>query len=177
LPYRLATPQQKDQTKRLIADWYRCTCNPRANAVDPGKQRALSHRRGSLSAVFTREILADDPVRGEPVSAPNSLLTGKNTGKFTKFGPSHRLHCLFVSVFRPFWPSFPKQSNRDFWARKQGSYYPEQGSHSAQSGPSPAQFTSANVKADRREEGGPMLGMALLPVAHPMPRAPRTFGR
>jgi hypothetical protein len=68
--------------------------------------------------------MADDAVHGEPVSAPNSLLTGKNTGKFAKLGPSQLLPCLVVSVFRPLWPNFPKQSNREFWARKQGSYYP-----------------------------------------------------
>ena len=73
--------------------------------------------------------------------SPNSLLTGKNTGKFAKLGPaSQLLHCLVVSVFRPLWPNFPKQSNREFWARKQGSYYPEQGSHSAPSGTLPAQI-------------------------------------
>jgi hypothetical protein len=31
--------------------------------------------------------LADNAVHREPVSAPNSLLTGKNTGKFAKLGP------------------------------------------------------------------------------------------
>jgi hypothetical protein len=30
------------------------------------------------------EWLADDAVQSEPVSAPFSLLTGKNTGKFTR---------------------------------------------------------------------------------------------
>jgi hypothetical protein len=92
----------------------------------------------SGGSTWRRDWLADDAVHSEPVSAPNSLLTGKNTGKFAKVGPSQRLHCLVVSVFRPLWPSFPKQSNREFWARKQGSYCPEQGSHSAPSGPSPA---------------------------------------
>ena len=86
---------------------------------------------------FELDSRPDDAVHGEPVSAPNSLLTGKNTGKFAKLGPSQFLHCLVVSVFRPLWPNFPKQSNREFWARKQGSYYPEQGSHSAPSGPLP----------------------------------------
>jgi hypothetical protein len=30
--------------------------------------------------------LADDPVHRQPVSAPNSLISGKNTGKFAKSG-------------------------------------------------------------------------------------------
>jgi hypothetical protein len=91
----------------------------------------------SRGSAWRRDWLADDAVYCEPVSAPNSLLTGKNTGKFAKLGPSQLLHCLVVSVFRPLWPNFPKQSNREFWARKQGSYYPEQGSHSASSRPRP----------------------------------------
>ena len=32
--------------------------------------------------------MADDPVYREPVSAPNSLITGKNTGNFAEFGTS-----------------------------------------------------------------------------------------
>jgi hypothetical protein len=38
--------------------------------------------------------LADDAVLCEPVSAPNSLLTGKNTGKFANPRPSRRPHCF-----------------------------------------------------------------------------------
>jgi hypothetical protein len=34
--------------------------------------------------------LADDAVICEPVSAPNSLLTGKLTGNFAEFGPPLR---------------------------------------------------------------------------------------
>ena len=34
--------------------------------------------------------LADDAVDCEPVSVPNSLLTGKNTGKFTKLCPGRQ---------------------------------------------------------------------------------------
>jgi hypothetical protein len=34
--------------------------------------------------------VAVERVRGEPVSGPNSLLTGKNTGNFTRFCGSDR---------------------------------------------------------------------------------------
>jgi hypothetical protein len=34
--------------------------------------------------------VAVERVRGEPVSGPNSLLTGKNTGNFTRFDSSNR---------------------------------------------------------------------------------------
>jgi hypothetical protein len=37
---------------------------------------------------FELDSQPDDAVYREPVSAPNSLLTGKNTGKFAKHGPS-----------------------------------------------------------------------------------------
>jgi len=115
--------------------------------------------------------MADDAVHGEPVSAPNSLLTGKNTGKFAKLGPSQLLPCLVVSVFRPLWPNFPKQSNREFWARKQGSYYPEQGSHSAQVGPSPAQITSGSGPEPKEEiESFPGDVRQFVSVAESQPR-------
>jgi hypothetical protein len=39
-----------------------------------------------LPAGFRYEILADDAVRCEPVSAANSLLTGKLTGNFAESG-------------------------------------------------------------------------------------------
>jgi hypothetical protein len=36
------------------------------------------------------DCVAVERVRREPVSGPNSLLTGKNTGNFTRFGGSNR---------------------------------------------------------------------------------------
>src|SRR6202035_3323541 len=71
----------------------------------------------SGGSTWRRDWVADDAVHREPVSASNSLLTGKNTGKFAKLGPSRRPHCLVVSVFRPLSLCFPEQSNREFWAR------------------------------------------------------------
>ena len=49
---------------------------------------------------FEPDSQPDDAVHREPVSTQNSLLTGKNTGKFLKLRPSQRPHCLVVSVFR-----------------------------------------------------------------------------
>jgi hypothetical protein len=43
--------------------------------------------------------LADDAVHSEPVSAFNSLLTGKNTGKFIKGGQSRALVMLKYATF------------------------------------------------------------------------------
>jgi hypothetical protein len=117
------------------------------------------------TTISVSQTLADDAVQREPVSAPNSLLTGKNTGKFAKPRPSRRLH-RFRNLDTPAssW-SFPKESNREFWGRKQGNCCPEQGSLlDPPSGPLPC------ANPDREhvcpvEQEGPMLGLALLPVA------------
>jgi hypothetical protein len=48
---------------------------------------------------FEPDSQPDDAVYREPVSAPNSLLTGKNTGKFAKHGASPTsasLSCLCI---------------------------------------------------------------------------------
>src|SRR5262249_254759 len=42
------------------------------------------------------DCVADDPVSCEPVSAPNSLLTGKLTGNFGESGPP-RAHSIVYS--------------------------------------------------------------------------------
>ena len=96
--------------------------------------------------------MADDAVHGEPVSAPNSLLTGKNTGKFAKLGPSQLLPCLVVSVFRPLWPNFPKQSNREFGRENREAITQNREFIRPQVGPSPAQIISGSAAgAERRD--------------------------
>src|SRR5262245_17878591 len=47
--------------------------------------RLAVHR--SMLTIFPLVHLADDAVHREPVSAPNSLLTGKNTGKLARRQP------------------------------------------------------------------------------------------
>jgi hypothetical protein len=46
----------------------------------------LAERESQQSGIprFDTDSVPDDAVHGEPVSAPNSLITGKNTGNFAK---------------------------------------------------------------------------------------------
>jgi hypothetical protein len=45
-------------------------------------------QRSKTTTLSMAQTLADEPVGFEPVSNPNSLLTGKLTGNFAKSGPS-----------------------------------------------------------------------------------------
>src|SRR5580704_9087371 len=54
----------------------------------------------SGSSTWRPDWLADDAVHGEPVSAPNSLITGKNTGKFANLGRRDVCIAPDVSVYR-----------------------------------------------------------------------------
>jgi len=58
--------------------------------------------------------LADDAVSCEPVSAPNSLLTGKLTVNFAKSGPPSRFLCLIIARVQELTVEFPTQRNREF---------------------------------------------------------------
>jgi hypothetical protein len=72
--------------------------------------------------------LAGDAVQIEPVSAPNSLLTGKNTGKFTKPTRSQRgIPVKRVENSRNFdkIPCVPEQGISE--GEKQGKQFREQG--------------------------------------------------
>src|SRR5215471_14886870 len=50
----------------------------------------------------------------EPVSAPNSLLTGKLTVNFAKSGPPSRFLCLIIARVQELTVEFPTQRNREF---------------------------------------------------------------
>jgi hypothetical protein len=67
--------------------------------------------------------LADDPVHREPVSVPNSLLTGKNTGKFAKLSP-WLLGCGLLSGNSAELHRIP---NREFVMAEQGKWIHDQG--------------------------------------------------
>jgi hypothetical protein len=104
------------------------------------------------SSTHRLDWLADDAVQCEPVSAPNSLLTGKITGKFAKLGPSQLLHCLVASEFRPLWPNFPKQSNREFGRENREAITQNREVIRPQVDPSPAQIKSGSAAgAERRD--------------------------
>src|SRR5262245_11270 len=71
--------------------------------------------------------LADDAVSCEPVSAPNSLLTGKITGNFSESGHPRRFSCLINGRIQWLTTEFPTQRNREFPNAYQGIFYEEQG--------------------------------------------------
>src|SRR5712671_2999185 len=51
-------------------------------------KKVSGHDRARLQYALETDWLAEDAVSCEPVSAPNSLLTGKLTGNFAESGPS-----------------------------------------------------------------------------------------
>jgi hypothetical protein len=63
----------------------------------------------------------------EPVSAPNSLLTGKLTGNFAEFGPPPRFSGLLNGGIQKLPAEFPAQQNREFPNAYQGEFFKEQG--------------------------------------------------
>ena len=71
--------------------------------------------------------LADDAVSYEPVSAPNSLLTGKITRNFAESDAPPRFSCLMSARIQ--WPpaEFRTQRNREFSNAYQGMFFEEQG--------------------------------------------------
>ncbi len=64
--------------------------------------------------------LADEPVYCEPVSAPNSLITGKNTGNCAKLSRLRRRKPRIVPMQSAFLIQFPAHPNREFPKRQQG---------------------------------------------------------
>ena len=60
------------------------------------------------------DCVADDAVHYEPVSAPNSLLTGKLTGNFANSGPQQRFPHLINELIQSLAAKFPTQRNREF---------------------------------------------------------------
>jgi hypothetical protein len=66
--------------------------------------------------------VADDPVPREPVSRRNSLLTGKFTGNFTKFGPFGKKLPARTQQNQLVAGQFPPKSNRELIRAEQGIY-------------------------------------------------------
>src|SRR5262249_13183336 len=65
------------------------------------------------AASSSRDCVADDAVSCEPVSAPNSLLTGKLTGNFANSGPQQRFPHLINEQIQRLAAKFPTQRNRE----------------------------------------------------------------
>src|SRR5262249_45440577 len=92
------------------------------------------------------DCVADDAVSCEPVSAPNSLLTGKLTGNFARSGPPPRFSYLISARIQELTAEFPTQRNREFSNAYQGIFCEEQGIRS-----SPAVLGSIRGATKRQE--------------------------
>src|SRR5215470_5849235 len=73
------------------------------------------------------DCVADDAVTYEPVSAANSLLTGKLTGNFAKSGHPSEFSCSITAPIQCLTAEFPTQLNREFPNAYQGIVFKEQG--------------------------------------------------
>ena len=61
--------------------------------------------------------MAEDAVSHEPVSTPNSLLTGKLTGIFANSGTPKRLSLQISKLLQLLAVKFPERRNREFYSR------------------------------------------------------------
>src|SRR6266487_2272319 len=71
--------------------------------------------------------LAEDAVSCEPVSALNSLLTGKITGTFAECGHPSQFSRSINAHIQSLTAEFPTQPNREFLDAYQGILFEEQG--------------------------------------------------
>jgi hypothetical protein len=76
---------------------------------------------------LARECMVDDAVQRKPVSGLNSLLTGKNTGKFAQFAPQRWLFRQNETQSRALLTLYPKIENRELCRREQGKLIQDQG--------------------------------------------------
>src|SRR5215468_7336096 len=69
------------------------------------------------------DCVAEDAVSCEPVSAPNSLLTGKLTGNFAKSGPPPRFSCLISARIQELTVEFPTPTEQGIFKRVSGNVF------------------------------------------------------
>jgi hypothetical protein len=81
--------------------------------------------RDPIPYALDSDWLVDDAVSCEPVSAPNSLLTGKLTGNFAKSGLSVAISCPINARIQRLTAEFPTQQNREFSNAYQGISFGE----------------------------------------------------
>jgi hypothetical protein len=99
-----------------------------AGRARPLKRTALLAKPvNGINAPQRPDCVADDAVSCEPVSAPNSLLTGKLTGNFAKSGLSVAISCPINAGIQCLTAKFPTQQNREFSNAYQGIFFGEQG--------------------------------------------------
>jgi hypothetical protein len=64
---------------------------------------------------FASDCVVVDAVRCEPVSNPNSLITGKLTGNFAKFSPMRRFPFPIGTQIQKLTAEFPARLNGEFF--------------------------------------------------------------
>jgi hypothetical protein len=70
----------------------------------------------------------DDAVSCEPVSAPNSLLTGKLTGNFRRIGPSAAIFsCLINARIQRLYSRIPYATEQGIFRDASGNFFEETG--------------------------------------------------
>ena len=101
--------------------------------------------------------LADDAVDCEPVSVPNSLLTGKNTGKFTKLCPGRQSFSSRCALLSGTSVRLPLESEQGIYKGGTGKIDSRSGNPSA---PFPLHFKSAFLELPdgRGNAFGPQVG-------------------
>ena len=127
----------------------------RANALSCGFLANARYRPGRADGLCKPpqrpDCVADDAVSCEPVSAPNSLLTGKLTGNFAESGHPPRFSCLIGARIQWLAAEFPTQRNSEFSNTYQRILFGEQGksSQTTQRGPLNCDPTPCMRRANR----------------------------
>jgi hypothetical protein len=93
------------------------------------------------------DCMAEDAVSCEPVSAANSLLTGKLTGNFAKSGHRSQFGRSINARSQGLTAEFPTQQNREFSNAYQGIFFGEQGNLIKQS----ARLAGREVREHQKE--------------------------
>ena len=109
-------------------------------------QGIAPHRLVRSYWALETDCVAEDAVRCELVSAPNSLLTGKLTGNFAESGHPPRFLCLIGARIQWLAAEFPTQRNSEFSNTYQRILFGEQGK-SSQTTARPAELRSDAVHA------------------------------
>ena len=104
-----AAPAQRFQTRRVGDDGSGSARQMSASVFHPSSERP--------------DCVADDAVNCEPVSASNSLLTGKLTGNFAESDPPLRFRGPVSERIQWLPAEFPTQQNREFPNAYQGIFF------------------------------------------------------
>jgi hypothetical protein len=105
-----------------VVDW-----SGRISARPLKRTALLAKPVNGINAPQRPDCVADDAVSCEPVSAPNSLLTGKLTGNFAESGDPSQFSRPIKARIQSLTAEFPTQPNREFLNAYQGISLVKQG--------------------------------------------------